>query len=304
MVNFKLINKNINNGDNIIYDIQIMHRISIVVGESSRGKSYLIRLVEDINSGNSGDLDIVCNKRVEAVRSISILKELIENSKETLIILDEDIVSTLRSNKSEVKLKDIVKSPNYFLLLDRQSSVKIDCNVNAVYEFERQGNVGGINAYRAVKHFKLSAQASSNIDVSRYKYFITEDTESGRVFFGSILGKLELVEFETDRKDMLKGGNGAILDILNDDIVNQGVIIALDYDCGAVIMQRIAYTFRNKLDKIGFIPMESFEELICNSEFILDAFPEIKDLVINYEDHMDASVKHSGKYFQRYCMSM
>lgn len=50
-------------------------------------------------------------------------------------------------------------------------------------------------------------------------------------------------------------------------------------------------------NKLIFISMESFEEVICNSEFILSKFPEMRDKVINYQDYIDASYKHAGKYF-------
>lgn len=56
---------------------------------------------------------------------------------------------------------------------------------------------------------------------------------------------------------------------------------------------------RGAIDKsrIVFIPLESFEEVICNSEFILSKFPEMRDEVLNYKYYIDCSYKHTGKYF-------
>lgn len=292
MVDLKVYNSNIKDSNNIIYDIQLVHKMNLVIGESSSGKSYLMSLIESFNSGNSGDIVVSCNKKVEAVRSLSVLKDVISQNKDILIILDEDTVGAIRRNNKIVSMKDLVKSPNYFLLLDRQSAVKMDCNVKAVYEFSRTGAVGGINAYRAVHHFKLSDVNIDKIDTSKYRYLITEDDKSGKIFFDKLLGKLEVV-------DLVAEGNGAIANTITLEMAREGVLVALDYDCGALALQSIIYKCRKYGGRISLISMECFEEIVCNSDFILDAFPEMRDKVLNYENYLSANDKHTGKYFAR-----
>lgn len=274
------------------FKVKLKYRINIVTGDSATGKSFLIDgFINAINNG--GVWNYKCNKNVIVINTLNTAKALLSTNTETLFIMDENITDAIRSGKQDVSMKDIEKSRNYFLIFDRQSTLKIECNVKAVFKLVRRVMNNSIE-YRLESYFGLDKASKNNIDVNKYKYLLSEDAKSGKVFFKNILTKLITL-------DLNGQGNGAIARTINKDIVKSGVLIALDYDVGSISMQNIINKVigNEMIGNIGFIPMESFEELICNSEFILDAFPEIKDLVINYEDHMDASVKHSGKYFSK-----
>lgn len=51
------------------------------------------------------------------------------------------------------------------------------------------------------------------------------------------------------------------------------------------------------MSRIHFIPLESFEEVICNSEFILSKFPKLREPAINYKKHMNSTYNSTGSYF-------
>jgi hypothetical protein len=119
---------------------------------------------------------------------------------------------------------------------------------------------------------------------------VTEDSASGKLFWESAFSRLELIGE--------KFGNGEVHNNLLLALKNYGkALIALDYDQGLIPMLQILRDDTIDKSRIAFIDMESFEEVICNSEFILSKFPSMRDKVINYKEYLDASYKHTGKYF-------
>ena len=70
-----------------------------------------------------------CNKNVIVINTLNTAKALLSTNTETLFIMDENITDAIRSGKQDVSMKDIEKSRNYFLIFDRQSTLKIECNV-------------------------------------------------------------------------------------------------------------------------------------------------------------------------------
>ena len=120
---------------------------------------------------------------------------------------------------------------------------------------------------------------------------ITEDSTSGKTFWDSI--------YHNKRVLNSSFGCGEIPKEINRlQKIHKGyLLIALDYDVAGKHMIDIYKDTDIDMGKLLFISMESFEEVICNSEFILQAFPEMRDRVINYKDYMDATYKHAGNYF-------
>lgn len=272
------------------FKAELKYRINLVTGESASGKSFLVQgFREAINL--TGTWEYSCNKEVVLIQDVSALQVMLQSKRECLFIIDEDTLDTVRSNRVSVSMRDIIKSHNYFLLFDRQSSIKVECDVKAVYVLASNKENGHVT-YRLDPYFKLGD--TGDVDASKYKYLITEDSMSGKTFFKKLLHKLEVVDLNGD-------GSGALAKTITPELLKHGIVIALDYDCGAVALQSIIHKCRENgwTGTAGLIPMECFEEIVCNSDFILDAFPEMKDKVLNYEKYLSADDKHAGKYFAR-----
>lgn len=271
-----------------VYEFELFNRINVILGNSGTGKTYLANGI-DLAIQNRDPWSLECNKEVYVVNRITDLDNLF-NKNECLVVIDEDVTEDLRHTN---KLKQIAESKNYYLILDRQSILKFDINVNALYQLTEKKDIKEpIKIYKLETYFDMRMDFDNN-SYSKIKNFVTEDTESGALFWRELLNNLNFVDIST------KQGNGAVVDKIKYTLNNfdGNILVALDYDQGANAMWRIMYDEDIDKSKIRFIPLESFEEVICNSEFILSKFPELRDKVINYKNYIDASYKHSGKYF-------
>ena len=79
--------------------------------------------------------------------------------------------------------------------------------------------------------------------------------------------------------------------------IDGDLLVAIDYDKGGIMLNQLCKSKIIDLNRLYFIPYESFEEVICNSEFILDKFPNLKDKIIKYVLYMTPNHRSTGKYF-------
>lgn len=234
-----------------------------------------------------GHLNVIKN-----VKLLGNLRDLTDYISKTdwLIIIDEEIAQEAIRRHMMDEMK---KSSNYFLLITR-GILYTQTNVRALLELKdsKLSPINGTRLFDTVYTFKLK-DSNVKADNSRLKYLITEDTASGKIFWDRLFPNVTLVTL------INTGNSGIYKSIVDFQSKNKSdlIMIALDYDEGATTMNEIVN--RGAIDKsrIVFIPLESFEEVICNSEFILSKFPEMRDEVINYKDYIDCSYKHTGKYF-------
>lgn len=262
------------------------------MGDSGSGKTYFFNtLLEALNGVDPWKC--TCYKNfdknnkldIRAVSSVSELKDIIDRNN-LVIVLDEVVTEAVRKQDMIGKLR---KSKNYFVLLDRQLILKLDTNVNAVFKMKEQS----FNGYPTFKTEPFITIKEENIaDSKKITHMITEDTGSGKLFWQSVLSQLNLLEYE-------HYGNGSIVENIEKALqkMDGDLLIALDYDEGAVVMQTIYNSEKIDKNRIHFIPLESFEEVICNSDFILSKYPDVKDYVINYKKYITPLFRSTGNYF-------
>ena len=167
----------------------------------------------------------------------------------------------------------------------------VDTNVKALFEIKNTNKIyEGIEINEIVPYIKLN-RVNSNIEYSEFEMIVVEDSESGKTFFKKLLDKLKLYNGPGGKSKIPVNLEMALKQ------TDKKVLVAIDYDSCLIDMLKIINNNRIEKSRISFISMESFEEVICNTEFILQAFPEMRDKVINYEQYIDASYKHTGKYF-------
>lgn len=278
-----------------IYNIQIFDRISVVLGDSGTGKTYLFDAINHALNGEDpwtyncfNNLDTSIKIDVYTVNSIAIFNNIIKNTTGALIIIDEDTTENIRKNNL---VRTMQKSKNYFLLLDRQMVSKIDVNIKSMFVVEEC-------RYKKHKTFKVKNAIEMHTvdvntkDISNIKYMITEDTKSGKVFWEKTLSKIQLLEFK-------EYGNGSIAKNIEEALnkIDGILLVALDYDKGGIQMQHICNSKNIDLSRVLFISMESFEELVCNSEFILKKYTMLRNLVRDYKLYITCDVDSTGKYF-------
>lgn len=296
MVTLQIYKDDVVDGNNNPYpsfEIQFYNRVNIVLGDSGEGKSFFFsRLRLAINKSEPWSYKCIDSNgkaiSIIMVDTITVFEQTLRESNGSVVVIDEDTVQALRSEKI---LDSITKSNNYFILLDRNNKVKLSVNVKSIYEV-KETRLNGERILRFIPSIKLYTQDITAETSKNITHIITEDTKSGKIFWENILGKLSLIECKNP-------GNGGMEDAIESTLRDTSgeILIALDYDRGARTINDIIESDKIDKTRIHFIPLESFEEVICNSEFVLSKFPELYDKVINYKLYIDASIKSTGYYF-------
>lgn len=275
-----------------IFNMDIFNRINVVIGDSGAGKSHFFRSLQLALLGSdpwtySCVSDQGEKLNIHAITSIDDYKLHISDVN-SIIVIDEDVTEALRKNGN---LDLMNKSRNYFILLDRQLQVKVETNIASILgmkSFSYKGN----KIYKAYTYFNM--QGVSDVDYNKYQieFIVTEDKKSGKTFWKEELDKLNLVDLDHDGSGGLQEKIEEILSKSDKDI-----LVALDYDRGSKILFNILESKDIDKSRIHFIALESFEEVICNSEFILSVYPQLRDLVINYKRYITCSSPSTGSYF-------
>lgn len=273
-----------------VYEFNICYKITIVSGDSGTGKSYFVDRLLDATQEKNRAWTYKCDTKVIVIDSIEALKSVLKDNTNTVIVIDEDIVTSMLSSGLMGK---VLKSKNYFLIFDRDLESSIETNVDALLKVEPTDEVYGSVQRRRVLSY-LGCGTNRNMDkANKMTHFVTEDEISGLTFWKEVLSKLDVV-------DTGKYGSGQVLNNIKytqEKYEDAYVLVALDYDFGSSILKQILEDKSIDKKRLSFIPLESFEEVICNSEFILSKFPDIRDIVINYRNYLDCSYKSTGKYF-------
>ncbi len=296
MVKLRVYRRDIKNDDGehiAVYSADLFNKVSLVVGNSGTGKTYLCDLLDNTRDPESSyyydcyDTSKQSNITVVVLKGI-VTKELLDKCNEgSLVVLDETASKYMRSSKDV----NIERYKLYFLILDRTLQINYEINVNAVYVVKhtiyKGARVSWLSNYMLFKHMGID-----DVDISDIKYMLSEDTRSGADFWRSSLSKVELIEYP-------KTGDGSIPQNIERALKEHDgtIMVALDYDRCSSIMHKIISSDAIDKSRVYFIPLESFEEIICNSEFVLSKFPELRDFVVDYKNHMDYRNNSTGKYF-------
>ena len=241
-----------NNRNN--YSFLLRRNLTILRGESGRGKTTLFEMIRDYNRfGRESGVSISCNKELVIVEGDR-WEEIISANPDKIIVIDEDS-RFIRSRD----FADIVRgSDNYYLIITRNYLEQLPVSVDEIYEL-----TGGRN-----KRFK---PVYSEIDrmydnpTRRYLPFkpqviITEDSNSGYQFFEKIASRLGL-------QCVSAGGKSHIYRMLNQYSDKDVVIIADGAAFGAEIGD-IVKQQRLRPRKVAIFLPESFEWVILSSSVV------------------------------------
>lgn len=154
-----------------IYTLSIYCRINIVMGDSGTGKTHFFNALSNAIEGIN-PWEYECNTEVIAISTISSFKEAIKNKQNTLIVIDE---TTIQNIRKQGLLNLIMESKNYFVLLDRQTTVKCETNIKALFEINSK-NIDGERIFTFENVIKTEDKSKVQFD-DKIKYIVTEDTK-------------------------------------------------------------------------------------------------------------------------------
>lgn len=244
---------NIKNNRNS-YTFELRRNITILRGESGRGKTTLFEMISDYNRfGKNSGVSVSCDKDIIALAGND-WEEVIDKNPGTIIVIDEDS----QFIRSEEFAKVVRGSDNYFLLITRNYLAQLPISVDEIYELSGAKNKKLKKVYREVDRM-------FNNPSSRYLPFvpeiiITEDIRSGYQFFKAITDKIGIKCISAD-------GKSNIYKVINRYPDKNVVVIADGAAFGAEIADIVEQQTLRPRKLAIFLP-ESFEWLIIKSGVI------------------------------------
>ena len=128
------------------YEITLHHKVTVIRGNSGKGKSWMHYLIKNHNKGVKG-VEIQGELPVKAVNNEFYEQDFSRIKEKSILVIDEDCLifkSDIYGNKNEKidKLKEFMeKSEHYFILITRTNLARIPLSVGAICEFEIRDDI-------------------------------------------------------------------------------------------------------------------------------------------------------------------
>lgn len=233
------------------YSFELRRNITILRGESGRGKTTLFDMIYDYNrfEKNSG-VSVSCDRNIIALVGND-WEDVIKKNPGTIIVIDED--SRFIRTK---EFASVVKgSDNYFLLITRNYLATLPISVDEIYELTGAKN-------KKFKRIYKDVDRMFNDPVVKYLPFepeviITEDSKAGYEFFKSVADNKGI-------KCISAEGNGNIYDVIN-GYPNENVVLIADGAAFGSEMADIVEQQTLRPRKLAIFLPESFEWIILKS---------------------------------------
>lgn len=238
------------------YNFQLKRNITILSGESGRGKTTLYDMIYDYNRyGKESGIKVVCDRNVIAIDGNE-WREKIDKIKNSVIVIDED--------NSFIRSKDFAKiidgNSNYFLLITRAYLSTLPFSVDEIYEISGNKNKKFIPVYTAVNHMYNNPKQSAL--PFRPEVIITEDSKSGYQFFSTLTSGKGIECISANGKS----------NIIKKLLENRGrkVLIIADGAAFGTEIREIVQRQNMSPNNIAIFLPESFEWLILKSGLVND----------------------------------
>lgn len=258
------------------YDFTVKRNITFISDNSGKGKSQLIKLIDNYNSGaspvkviTSGNIKI---KSIPKGLDLETLKIFIKNNKNTILISDEDLNFTHKEIANFVMHTD-----NYFIFINRTPISELPYSMYEIYKIATtlKNKVTYNNLIQTFDYFNKTPNLKCDL-------VITEDKKSGNQFMKILFGENNILVKSADGKDNLPKN------IL--EYQDKNILVILD---SSAFGSTIGY-YKNsielaKLNNCNIITLtpESFEYLLLKC--LLEINKNIKkDLIENTSDYADS----------------
>ena len=233
------------------YSFELRRNITILRGESGRGKTTLFDMIYDYNrfEKNSG-VSVSCDRNIIALVGND-WEDVIKKNPGTIIVIDED--SQFIRTKEFARV--VRSSDNYFLLITRNYLATLPISVDEIYELNGAKN-------KKFKRIYKDVDRMFNDPVVKYLPFepeviITEDSKAGYEFFKSVADNKGI-------KCISAEGNGNIYDVIN-GYPNENVVLIADGAAFGSEMADIVEQQTLRPRKLAIFLPESFEWIILKS---------------------------------------
>ena len=233
------------------YSFELRRNITILRGESGRGKTTLFDMIYDYNrfEKNSG-VSVSCDRNIIALVGND-WEDVIKKNPGTIIVIDEDS-QFIRTKEFASVVKG---SDNYFLLITRNYLATLPISVDEIYELNGAKN-------KKFKRIYKDVDRMFNDPVVKYLPFepeviITEDSKAGYEFFKSVADNKGI-------KCISAEGNGNIYDVIN-GYPNENVVLIADGAAFGSEMADIVEQQTLRPRKLAIFLPESFEWIILKS---------------------------------------
>ncbi len=233
------------------YSFSLKRNITILRGESGRGKTTLFDMIHEYNRyGRESGVSISCDRELVAIEGDN-WQDAIKYNPGKIIVIDEDSFFI----KSKDFAETVRGSDNYYLLITRNYLEQLPISVDEIYEITGSKN----------KRFKKIYTEIDRMFVDPIKRFlpfkpqviITEDSGSGNQFFKRIADRLGIMCESA-------GGKSRVLECMNRYPDKDVVVIADGAAFGSEIGD-IAKQQSLRPRKIAIYLPESFEWVILSS---------------------------------------
>ncbi len=234
-----------------IYEFSLKRNITILKGESGRGKTTLFELILEHNRfGKESGVRVTCDRKLIAITGDRWEEEIRKNPG-SIIVIDEDS----KFIRSYDFARTVKGSDNYFLLITRNYLAQLPISVDEIYELK-----GG-----KTKRFK---KIYSNIDKMydnpnraslpiKPQVIITEDSGAGFRLF-------EKLAKESGIQCISAKGRSNVFKVLTSYPDKEVVVIADGAAFGSEI-EEIVKIQRIQSKKVGIYLPECFEWIILKS---------------------------------------
>lgn len=135
----------------VIYDFIIRRNITIITGDSAKGKTTLIDYISDYyNYGKDSGVNLICDKSCIALSGVN-WKQQLGATKDSIVFIDE-------GNKfiSSVDFAHVVKnSDNYYVIVTREKLANLPYSINEIYGIIDSGKLEHIShSYKGYEYSK------------------------------------------------------------------------------------------------------------------------------------------------------
>jgi hypothetical protein len=162
----------------LIYRFELKRKITVLRGDSGTGKSVLASMAAMAENSNRG-INLKCDKQVVVFKE-TVLRHYDEYSKDTVIIIDEDVLNRLgRRAIAEF----INKSSNFYLLITRKKLSEFSLSVTEIYRIKKGFEKGSVlNTFESI-------YTSDDSKIFKPEVIIIEDSGAGFELYSILCNK-------------------------------------------------------------------------------------------------------------------
>lgn len=243
----------------IWYEFELERNITIITGNSGKGKSVLVQMVRDSRDPSIG-IKIDCCKPCKAINDDNI--EKLNEIEDTIIFIDE-----FDTNITSKKFAEYVKkSSNYFVIVTRENLYQLPYSIKSIYTINNRNKYS-----KTTKTYNELVPLYEN-HISKIlddaSLIIVEDSGAGYSCFSKIFGE--------NKCETANGNSSVFKTISKFSKIHKNIVIIVDGAAFGAYMDACYYRVLYSLNLTICAP-ESFEHLLLSTGKYDELVPKLKD---------------------------